>query len=36
MRRLVLDVSLFREVDHAKDDLTVLGLFKVDVLCDLF
>ena len=36
MRRLVLDVSLFSEVNHAQDNLTVLGLFKVDVGCDLF
>jgi len=36
MRRLVLNVSLFSKVYHAKDNLTIFGLFKVDVGCDLF
>ena len=34
VRRCVVDVALFGQVNHAKDDLTILRLPEVDVLRD--
>ena len=35
MRRCIINVTLFCQVDHPKDDLSILRLLEVDVLGDL-
>ena len=35
MRRYILDISLLRQVNHAKDNLSVFRSLKVDVFSDL-